>query len=428
MDLHRRHLLGLLGPGLAALAAVADEEAAPASKQRTDDFRDEDLAGAILTIDLAAVQDNWRILDSIAGGAECGAAVKANAYGLGMLPVCSALWKAGCRSFFVARPREGERLRGLLPEATIYVLDGLFAGEPEHFERFTLRPALISPAEARGWAEFCRGRGRRLPCGLHVDTGINRLGFSPREFAELVDDRPTIQGLEISLLMSHLACADEPAQPMNARQLATFREVRGRLPKVPASLANSSGIFLGKDYSLDLVRPGLALYGGNPTPGRPNPMRQVVRLEGVVMQVRDLVPGDVVGYGATWQARQPSRIALLGAGYKDGIPHDSRILPGGSLFRGFCVLGHVPGGLKFELLHPAVGVVEAAVIPAALLERAQVDAARDGVAVTVLDPAARRVDHQRRAVGARGTLPHPHDHVRHFRVRIVTDVKQVARP
>jgi len=320
MDLHRRHLLGLLGPGLAALAAVADEEAAPASKQRTDDFRDEDLAGAILTIDLAAVQDNWRILDSIAGGAECGAAVKANAYGLGMLPVCSALWKAGCRSFFVARPREGERLRGLLPEATIYVLDGLFAGEPEHFERFTLRPALISPAEARGWAEFCRGRGRRLPCGLHVDTGINRLGFSPREFAELVDDRPTIQGLEISLLMSHLACADEPAQPMNARQLATFREVRGRLPKVPASLANSSGIFLGKDYSLDLVRPGLALYGGNPTPGRPNPMRQVVRLEGVVMQVRDLVPGDVVGYGATWQARRPSRIALLGAGYKDGIP------------------------------------------------------------------------------------------------------------
>jgi len=320
MDLHRRHLLGLLGPGLAALAAVADEEAAPASKQRTDDFRDEDLAGAILTIDLAAVQDNWRILDSIAGGAECGAAVKANAYGLGMLPVCSALWKAGCRSFFVARPREGERLRGLLPEATIYVLDGLLAGEPEHFERFTLRPALISPAEARGWAEFCRARGRRLPCGLHVDTGINRLGFSPREFAALVDDRPTIQGLEISLLMSHLACADEPAQPMNARQLATFREVRGRLPKVPASLANSSGIFLGKDYSLDLVRPGLALYGGNPTPGRPNPMRQVVRLEGVVMQVRDLVPGDVVGYGATWQARRPSRIALLGAGYKDGIP------------------------------------------------------------------------------------------------------------
>lgn len=320
MDLYRRHLLGLLGPGLAALAAVADEEAAPASKPRNDDFRDEDLAGAILTIDLAAVQDNWRILDSIAGGAECGAAVKANAYGLGMLPVCSALWKAGCRSFFVARPREGERLRGLLPEATIYVLDGLFAGEPEHFERFALRPALISPAEARGWAEFCRGRGRRLPCGLHVDTGINRLGFSPPEFASLVDDRPTIQGLEISLLMSHLACADEPAQPMNARQLATFRDVRGRLPKVPASLANSSGIFLGKDYALDLVRPGLALYGGNPTPGRPNPMRQVVRLEGVVMQVRDLVPGDVVGYGATWQARRPSRIALLGAGYKDGIP------------------------------------------------------------------------------------------------------------
>lgn len=321
MDLHRRHLLGLLGPGFAALTDASDERTtAVGSAFGSDDFRDEDLSGAVLTIDLAALRENWRILRARAGGAECGAAVKANAYGLGMLPVGRALWQAGCRCFFVARPREGERLRGLLPEATIYVLDGLLAGEPEHFERFALRPALISLAEARGWAEFCRTRGRPLPCGLHVDTGINRLGFSPQEFTALLDDRPTIESLEVSLLMSHLACADEPAQPMNARQLATFREVRGRLPGVPASLANSSGIFLGEDYAMDLVRPGLAIYGGNPTPGRPNPMRQVVMLEGVVMQIRELAPGDVVGYGATWEARRPSRIALLGAGYKDGIP------------------------------------------------------------------------------------------------------------
>jgi alanine racemase len=321
MDLHRRHLLGLFGPGLATLVAAADEEATAAARHAArDDFRDEDLTGAILTINLAAIQENWRILRSLAGGAECGAAVKANAYGLGMLPVCRALWMAGCRSFFVARPREGERLRGLLPDATIYVLDGLFAGEPEHFERFHLRPALISLAEARRWVEFSRTRDRRLPCGLHVDTGINRLGFSPSEFAALLDDRPTIEGLDVSLLMSHLACADDPAKPMNARQLTMFQELRRRLPGVPASLANSSGIFLGKDYAMDLVRPGLAIYGGNPTPGRPHPMRQVVSLEGVVMQVRDLAVGDVVGYGATWEARRPSRIALLGAGYKDGIP------------------------------------------------------------------------------------------------------------
>lgn len=321
MDLHRRHLLGLLGPGCAALAAAADAQTTRVvGESGNDDFRDEDLTNAILTIDLGALQENWRILRGLAGGAECGAAVKANAYGLGMLPVCRALWGAGCRSFFVARPREGERLRGLLPEATIYVLDGLLAGEPEHFERFALRPALISLAEARGWVEFCRTRGRRLPCGLHVDTGINRLGLSPAEFTALLDDRGTIQSLDVSLLMSHLACADEPDRPMNARQLATFRELHGRLPGVPASLANSSGIFLGGDYAMDLVRPGLAIYGGNPTPGRPNPMRQVVMLEGVVMQIRELAVGDVVGYGATWEARRPSRIALLGAGYTDGIP------------------------------------------------------------------------------------------------------------
>lgn len=321
MDIHRRHLLGMFGPGVAAVAAAAAEEKSPAAADRKlDDFRDEDLAGAILTIDLAAIQENWRILRARAGGAECGAAVKANAYGLGMLPVCRALWSAGCRTFFVARPREGERLRGLLPDATIYVLDGLFAGEPPHFERFALRPALISAAEARGWADYCRTRGRRLACGLHVDTGINRLGFAMREFGSLLDDRPTMQGLEVSLLMSHLACADEPTHPMNARQLAAFRELRGRLPGVPASLANSSGVFLGADYTMDLVRPGLAIYGGNPTPGQRNPMRQVVLLEGVVMQVRDVEAGWTVGYGATWEARRQSRIALLGAGYKDGIP------------------------------------------------------------------------------------------------------------
>ena len=328
MDLHRRHLLGLLGPGFTALAAAADEDAESAADeakgpvavgQEREDFREEDISGAVLTIDLAAVQENWRMLRGRCG-AECGAAVKADAYGLGMIPICRALWQAGCRTFFVARPREGERLRGLLPDAAIYVLDGLFAGEPGHFERFSLRPALISLAEAHSWAEFSRTRGRKLPCAVHVDTGINRLGFPPREFTALLDDQPTLEALDIALVMSHLACADEPTHPMNAKQLAMFQELRRRLPGVRASLANSSGIFLGEDYAADLVRPGLALYGGNPTPGRPNMMRQVLRLEGVVLQVRDLVPGDSVGYGATWEARRASRIALLGAGYKDGIP------------------------------------------------------------------------------------------------------------
>lgn len=280
----------------------------------------EDLAGAVLTIDLVAVKENWRRLRVRAGEAECGAAVKGNGYGLGIAPVARALWEAGCRSYFVARPKEGEELRAILGEATIYVLDGLFAGQAEFYAKLNLCPALISISEAREWAAFGRVYGRKLPCAVHVDTGINRLGFSMEEFASLLDDRFTMEGLNISLVMSHLACADDPPHPLNARQADAFRAVRRRLPGVPASLANSSGIFLGGGFIHDLVRPGIALFGGNPTPNVANPMHAVAILEGAVMQLREAGPGDTVGYGATWQARRQSRIAILGAGYKDGVP------------------------------------------------------------------------------------------------------------
>lgn len=280
----------------------------------------EDLAGAVLTIDLVALKHNWRRLSKEAGAAECGAAVKGGAYGLGIGPVARALWEAGCRSFFVARPKEGEELRGILSEATIYVLDGLFPGQAEFYARLDLRPALISIDEAREWAGFGRVYGRKLPCALHVDTGINRLGFSLPEFAALLDEQFTLEGLNLTLLMSHLACADDPLHALNQSQRDCFADLRRRLPGVPASLANSSGIFLGKDYTHDLVRPGIALYGGNPTPGRQNPMLPVAHLEGAVMQVRQVRAGETVGYGATWQASRPTRIAIIGAGYKDGVP------------------------------------------------------------------------------------------------------------
>lgn len=280
----------------------------------------EDLAGAVLTIDLVALKDNWRLLDQRAGAAECGAAVKGNAYGLGIDPVAKALWEAGCRSYFVARPKEGEELRAVLPQATIYVLDGLFAGQAEFYAKLNLCPALISIEEAREWAGFGRVYGRKLPCAIHVDTGINRLGFSMAEFDGLLADGFTMEGLNVSLLMSHLACADDPPHGLNAKQREAFAFVRKRLPGVPASLANSSGIFLGDGFTHDLVRPGIALYGGNPTPGSANAMRAVAHLEGTVMQVRHVKPGETVGYGATWTAQRPSRIAILGAGYKDGVP------------------------------------------------------------------------------------------------------------
>lgn len=280
----------------------------------------EDLAGAVLTIDLVALKENWKTLRARSGAAECGAAVKGNAYGLGIAPVARALWDAGCRSYFVARPKEGEELRALLPEATIYVLDGLFAGQAEFYAKLDLCPALISIEEAREWAGFGRVYGRKLPCALHVDTGINRLGFSLAEFEALLADGFTMDGLNVCLLMSHLACADDAPHPMNARQAEAFRSVRARLPGVPASLANSSGIFLGDGFTHDLVRPGIALYGGNPTPGATNPMQAVALLAGTVMQLRDVAPGETVGYSATWTAPRQSRVAVLGAGYKDGIP------------------------------------------------------------------------------------------------------------
>jgi alanine racemase len=280
----------------------------------------EDLAGAVLSIDLQALQANYRYLAKKAGKAECGAAVKGNAYGIGIGPGSQALWAAGCRTFFVARPMEGEELRGLLSEATIYVLDGLFPGQAEFYARHKLRPALISIAEAREWADFGRRYGSKLPCSLHVDTGINRLGLTMAEFDAIIADEFLMAGLNISLLMSHLACADQPKHRMNKLQGERFKSLRKKLPHVQASLANSSGIFLGKGFTHDLVRAGIGLYGGNPTPAKKNPMKAVAKLEGTIIQSRNVKKGETVGYSATWKAPRDSRIAILGAGYKDGVP------------------------------------------------------------------------------------------------------------
>jgi alanine racemase len=280
-----------------------------------------EIAGAVLTIRLDAIQENWRRLAARVAPAECGAAVKGDAYGLGVKPIANALWAAGCRSFFVARPLEGAELRSFLPrEAIVYVLDGLFPGQAEFYAKEELRPALISQEEAREWVAFGRVYGRKLPCALHIDTGINRLGFSLPELERMLADNMTMEGLNIALVMSHLACADEPAHPLNERQRQLFGQVRARLPGIPASFANSSGIFLGREFIAELVRPGIALYGGNPQSSVANPMLPVAFLEGTVLQVRWVETGETVGYGATWTASRPSRVAVLGAGYKDGVP------------------------------------------------------------------------------------------------------------
>ncbi len=279
---------------------------------------DPTLAGGILTIDLAALVANWRYLKAQAGEADCAAVVKADAYGLGMVPVAAALWAAGCRTFFVALPHEGAALRQALPEAVIYVLSGLLADTARFYHEHALRPVLASPAEVKEWAALCRTVEMRLPAALHIDTGMNRLGLSEAELKAVAEDRDLLGACRLVLVMSHLACADEPGNPMNAQQLETFGILKDRLPPCPASLANSAGTLMGPEFHFAMVRPGIALYGGNPFSGRPNPMKPVVSLYAPVLQVRTLKTGETVGYGATWRAERPSRIAVLGLGYADG--------------------------------------------------------------------------------------------------------------
>ena len=274
---------------------------------------DEQHVSGRVTIDLAALQANYKTLAEQAPKAETGVAIKADAYGLGLAPCAKALWEVGCRSYFVARPLEGEELRAVLPEATIYVLDGLYDDQAAYYVKHRLTPSLISLDEAREWAR----EGMGLPCALHVDSGINRVSFSYDEFAALVAQN---WSLNVVLLMSHLASSEEPDNPFNQQQLKRFQKARSLLPNVRASLANSSAHFLGGEFAFDLTRAGVALYGGNPLPGKPNPMKPVATLEARVMQLRDVPKGGFTGYNTTWQAQRDSKLAMLGAGYRDGIP------------------------------------------------------------------------------------------------------------
>ncbi len=276
-------------------------------------------AGAILTIDLDAVADNYRRLCAELGGVACAAVVKADAYGLGMARVAPALARAGARIFFVAQMEEAMALRGMFPvEVEIYVLNGLAAGPVAEFQAGRVHPVLNSLGEIDAWAAAARAAGRALPAAVHIDTGMSRLGLPEDELEALAADHGRLAGIDLRYLVSHLACADDPTHPLNAEQLRRFRAARARLPDAPASFANSSGIFLGADYHLDLARPGVALYGVNPTPGRPNPMRQVVRLQGKILQVREIDASRTVGYGATHRAAGPTRIATVAVGYADG--------------------------------------------------------------------------------------------------------------
>jgi len=273
------------------------------------------LAGAVLTVDLDALAANYRLMRDTAGGAEAAAVVKADAYGTGIAQAAPRLWAEGCRTFFVAHVGEGVRLRSLLADADIHILNGLLPGAEEAYIEHHLVPALGSLDEIARWKSACGAAPR--PCGIHVDTGMLRLGLPPDELDAIAGDASLLDGLDIRLVMSHFASADEET-PQNADQLARFRRAREILPMGRSSFANSSGIFLGAKYRGDVVRPGVALYGCNPTPGRENPMRPVISLEARILQVRNAAPGETVSYGATYSVEKPMRIATVSAGYADG--------------------------------------------------------------------------------------------------------------
>ncbi|MDB5652103.1 MAG: alanine racemase [Hyphomicrobiales bacterium] len=271
-------------------------------------------AQAVLTIDLAALAENWRQLAMRVAPATCAAVVKADAYGIGIEAAVPALVAAGCKVFFVAHVSEARRVRALDSKVDIYVLNGLLPTAVEPCLALNLRPVLGSLSEARLWVAAAGA----APCALHVDTGMKRLGAGLAEIPDLAALR-----LNADLLMTHFVASENPGDPLNRQQIERFAEIRALLPPMRASLANSSALFLPEQPFGDLVRPGYALYGGNPTPGLDNPMRAVLRLDAPILQTRVIEAGEKVGYNAQWTANRRTRLATIGIGYADGLPRQA---------------------------------------------------------------------------------------------------------
>lgn len=269
-----------------------------------------DLEGGVLTIDLAALRANYRLLRGMVAG-DCGAVVKADGYGMGAELLARALFDEGCRIFFTAHLAEALALRPHLPAAAnIVVLHGPSPGTSPLFRENGVVPVLNTREQIAEWRDV----GPVLPAWLQFDSGMTRFGLDEQDIGNL-----GLQGMAIGAVMSHLACADDAAHPANAAQLACFDRIRRRFPGVPASLSASSGIFLGPAFHFDIVRPGAALYGVNPQPGHANPLSQVISLQGRVLQLRQVPAGTAIGYGHTVRTAAPTRLATVAVGYADGF-------------------------------------------------------------------------------------------------------------
>ncbi|HVI32964.1 alanine racemase [Phenylobacterium sp.] len=284
-------------------------------------------AQARLTIDLDALAHNHAVLKREAGGAEVAPVVKSDGYGLGAGPLARRLWADGARSFFVARLAEGEALRAELgPDrpAAIHVLDGLTTGAAPRFHAAGLTPVISSLPQAAAASVWARQAGRRWPITLHVDTGMNRQGLSTEETRALAQAPDGLRDLDVTLVMSHLGSASEPSDVRSAEQLERFRQILPLFPDSRASLAASAGLFLGEDYRFDVVRPGVSLYGGGPLERPDARLKAVATLTAPILDIRNLRPGDRLGYGSGVTADRPTRIAVVGAGYADGVIRAAR--------------------------------------------------------------------------------------------------------
>jgi len=281
----------------------------------------------ILTINLTAIQNNWRtIAQQLGPGTEAGAVVKANAYGLGVAPVAKALYAAGCRTFFVAILDEAITLKQVLTsDCRIFILTGVRAADIPACIEANFIPVLASLAQCQQWAAGCQRLGAQAFSAIKVDTGMHRLGMGSEEFTALLADEALLFSCSPLLFMTHLACSELPDHPLNTQQLHYFQQainqIRQRIPTVAISLANSSAVFLGSDFHFDIVRPGVSLYGVNPTPHLPNPMQTVVSLRLPILQIKTITGPASVGYDATYtiKAGAQRKLAIVGGGYADGL-------------------------------------------------------------------------------------------------------------
>jgi len=273
-----------------------------------------------LTIDLSALADNYRSFCAKVGS-KCAVAgvIKANAYGLGAIKVYDTLKALKCPQFFVATLDEALEIKAHDENANIAVLGGLFHGAENTYTSHNITPILNSPDDIKRWSDMARAQNTKLPAFIHFDTGMNRLGLSADEAQALINDQSVLEAINVQAIMSHFACADEHEEPMTAKQATLFAGIAAHFPNTPKSLANSSGLFANNAYHYDMVRPGYALYGGNPAPHTLNPMKPAVHLSARVLQMRECKKGDTIGYGGSYAFNKDTRIATIALGYADGF-------------------------------------------------------------------------------------------------------------